>query len=52
MAGDLLAATRHLHTVRLGEAGHPPLKEEYFAFQHGMVGAVQCGDEGVSVGDG
>lgn len=51
MAGDLLAATRHLHAVRPGEAGHP-VKEEYFAFQHGVVGVVQSGDEGVPVGDG
>ena len=51
MAGDLLAATRHLHAVRPGEAGYP-VEEEHFALQHGMVGAVQCGDEGVSVGDG
>lgn len=51
MAGDLLAATRHLHAVRPGEAGHP-VKEEYFAFQHDVVGVVQSGDEGVPVGDG
>jgi hypothetical protein len=49
--GDLIVSRDHLDSVRPSEAGYP-VEEEHFALQHGMVGAVQCGDEGVSVGDG
>ena len=48
---DLIGSPNHLDVVGSGEAGFP-VEEKHFALQHGVVGVIQLGDEGVSIGDG